>query len=60
MVRGGGLDELFDGTSKRGAKREKFGAEEDNARKRSKTIHRYESYCMTSSITMYNYNSIFY
>jgi len=50
MVRGGGLDELFDGTSKRGAKREKFGAEEDNARKRSKTIHRYESYSMTHTV----------
>ena len=40
MVRGGGLDELFDGTAKRGAKREKFGQEEDNERKRSKIIHR--------------------
>lgn len=40
IVRGGGLDELFEGTAKRGAKREKFGQEDENDRKRSKQIHK--------------------
>ena len=40
IIRGGGLDELFEGTASKRARREKIGDEDALERKRSKQIHR--------------------
>ena len=44
IIRGGGLDELFEGTASKRARREKIGNEDELERKRSKQIHRYYQY----------------
>lgn len=41
MIRGGGLDELFEGThSKPGSKKEKLGAEEEREKNKSRELHK--------------------
>lgn len=44
IIKGGGLEELFDGTKTRG-KKEKPNAEEDRERAKSRHIHRSLEHC---------------
>ena len=44
IIKGGGLEELFDGTKTRG-KKEKPNAEEDRERAKSRQIHRSLEHC---------------
>ena len=57
IIRGGGLDELFEGTASKRARREKIGNEDELERKRSKQIHRYSQLNVLLSMNFFKITS---